>query len=204
MRSETKKPELIDHLLAKYREDPGRFRAYLPEVAYTLDSLAPVQRLRRDPFGLTERERQYHQQQLRDLLEVLAKGTIPAQDAVRGLEHCAILIEDGSVPLEIEHKTVAALVKAAMGHAPGSVKRNTTFPLQDSQKGKAVSHVSVLRGVVLDLTGDMRLVSITVTPRKVQEGRRLMRFVGIAQDTASDVAEHHDEYLAEAYSHGPS
>ena len=45
----------------------------------------------------------------------------------------------------------------------------------------------------------MRLVSITIAPSKIREGKRMMRLVGIAHDSRDDVSINHDEYLAEIY-----
>ena len=76
-------------------------------------------------------------------------------------------------------------------------KTNTTIPVDSGSNGEPTYHISLVRGVVMNLDLSMRLVSITVTPRKVRERRKLMRIVGIGRDPASDVSAKHDEYLAE-------
>ena len=58
------------------------------------------------------------------------------------------------------------------------------------------------RGVILNLDGDMRLVSATVIPHKIRERDRLMSIVGIGHDSKTDVAARHDDYLAEISPHG--
>lgn len=201
MKSNVKKPQFLESLLAKYRADPERFRAYLPEVAQTLDAMYPALRSPRSPFGLTEQERAYRRQALRRILEHLEQGHVLPEEAGKGLEHCATLIDDDSLPPDVSQDTLARLLRAAIGKSPGSVKANTTIPMLDSQEDKVVNRISVVRGVVLNLTWDMRLVSITITPRKFKERHKALRFVGAARDVASDVALRHDDHLAAGVPH---
>ncbi len=202
MKSRVRNPQLLDLLLVKYRDDPAAFRAYLPDVARMLDAMAPPRLSSPSSFGLTEREREYHERGLREVVSRLAQGTINAQEAVRGLEHCANLVKDASLPSEVASDTMVRLLRAALGRSPGSVKRITTFEVQADQQENIVNRVSVFRGALLNLTWDMRLVSVTVNPQKVRERRKLLSFVGSGKDTATDVAEHHDKYLAEQSPHG--
>ena len=51
--------------------------------------------------------------------------------------------------------------------------------------------------MVADLDTEMRLVSITIIPRKIREGRKMMSIVGIARDSRNDISINHDEILAE-------
>lgn len=86
-------------------------------------------------------------------------------------------------------------MKVALGKSPGSYKRKTTVPV-GQEDGDALDHVSVLRGVYLDLDRERRLVSISINPRKVRERKKLMSIVGIGKDPQPDVAARHDDYLA--------
>lgn len=197
------KDELIEMLYLKYRSEPEKFRSYLPEVAQTLDRLDPPRPPGRSPFGLTERERRHHQQALVQILK--AEGMPSAEEAFKGIEHCATLIQDDSLPEECDHKTLVKLFKAAVGKAPSSFRAQETIEVAaDRSSADAVAKVSLVKGISLDLDWEMRLVSITVAPGKVRQRRKLLSFVGIGQDTQSDVALHHDKYLAEQDPHASS
>lgn len=203
MKSGTKKSLFLDLLLAKYRADPKGFRGYLPEVAQALDSMFPLPRRARSPFGLTDHERTHREQSLCKVLGQLEQGSITHEDAVRGLEHCAVLIEDDTLPPRADHETLIALLRAVLGKSPRSVKTVTTIPVREGLDGseETPKHISVVRGVVLNLTGDMRLVSISISPRKMQQRRKVLCFVGIATDSKRDVAQRHDDYLTEMDPH---
>jgi hypothetical protein len=112
-----------------------------------------------------------------------------------------MLVQDDSLPEDVDYETLVSLLRAAIGKSPGSFKSVKIVPIKDGEGRELINHVSLVRGVVLDLDRDMRLVSITVTPRKVRERRKLLRFVGIGKDIASDVALRHDDYLAEIEPH---
>jgi hypothetical protein len=197
-----KKPPFADLLVSKYRADPEAFRAYLPEVAQALDLMLSPRRSARSPFGLTERDRTHRLNGLQETLERLAQGGIARTAAMRGLEHCATLVQDDSLPEHVDHTTLIRLLTAAIGKSPASVNANATIAVQDeAQQAQVVNRVSLVRGVVLDLTWDMRLVSITVTPRKMVERRHALRLIGIGKESGIDVAERHDEYLARKEPH---
>lgn len=197
MNSDAKK-DVLRILVDKYRSDPDGLRSCLPEVAQFLDTSSETVRHLRHPFGLTERERVDRQHALAEVVDSLKHGSLTQEEATRGLEHCAVLIEDYSLPQDVDHDTLAQLLRCAIGKAIGSVKRVTTFPIETGKEKKVVNHIPLVRGVTLDLTWDMRLVSIVINPRKVQERRKALRFVGIAQNEPADVARRHDDYLATA------
>lgn len=178
----------------------------MPEVAQALDVMYPQPHRLRSPFGLTEHERAHRQNTLSESLIGLKKGTLTYEEAVRALEYCAALIEDDSLPETVERETLVHLLRPVIGRAVGSFKASTTVPVRDARKGDEAElrQISLIRGVVLNLTGDLRLVSVTISPAKVREWRKLQSFVGIASDAASDVAERHDDYLAEIYSDATS
>ena len=189
--------QLRDLLVSRYRADPKRFHSYLPEIAELVEAMGQPRRVSRSPFGLTERERDHHQAALQKVLEGLEKGAVSRQDAVRGLEHCATLIQDDSLPEDAGYDILVALLKAAIGKSPGTFRSVQTIPISDREGQGPPYHVSLVKGVALDLDKDMRLCSITVTPSKVRKRRKLLEFVGIGQDAASDVARRHDDYLVE-------
>ncbi len=195
------KKQFLELLFSKYQTDPGGFRSYLPEVAELLDALHPPRRSLKSPFGLTERERTHHQAALRRMLEKLEDGPIITEEAIRGLEHCATLIQDDSLPEEVGHETLVSLLKAGIGKSPGTFKSVRTVAVGDGGGRVVMSSVSLVRGVMINLDRNMSLVTVTITPRKVRERRQLLGFVGIGHDTAPDVALRHDDYLVEKEPH---
>lgn len=68
----------------------------------------------------------------------------------------------------------------------------TRIPLGD---GEAIKEVAILYGVHLHLTWNDHLLAISIFPTKLRERSKALRFVGIAKDFASDVAQNHDTYL---------
>ena len=205
---------LLELLQAKRREDPDGFRAYMPEVAEML-SEQPTKRTRRkgSPFGLTEQEIRYHRTELSEVLSRLNGDTIGAEEAVKGLMHCAHLARDGSlqytgeselvnggIPHEMGHEVLKSLVRAAVGKSPGSYKAKTTIPVATG--GDVLERVSVIMGVFLEFDRDDRLVSIAIDPGRFKKRRKLMAFVGASSDPEPDVALRHDDYLATQDPHG--
>ena len=180
--------QLIALLEAKYREDPKGFRKFLPGAVDLLPDAAPKRKGSNSPFGLTEHERAFHRAGLSEALDKLAAGTLPPDAAAKGLQHCANLIIDDSLDKTVGYETVKALVTAAIGKSPGSVKANTTVPVAGGRDGNVVEQVSAIRGVYLDLDREGCLVSITINPRQVAERRRIMKFVGAGSDPAPDIA----------------
>ena len=193
--------QLRDMLISEYRADPRRFHTHFPEIAGLLEAMAPPRRVRRSPFGLTERQRGHHQAALSKVVGRLGEGSVSPQEAVRGLEHCATLIQDDSLPEDVVYDTLVTLLKAAIGKSPGTFKSVQTIPVSDRGGQESLYRVSLVKGVALDLDKHMRLSSITVTPSKVRKRRKSLDFVGIGRDTAPDVARRHDDYLADRVPH---
>ena len=94
----TREKRLIDLLHAKRREDPKGFREYLPGAAKLLPEPPPKPSRVRSTFGLTERELSYHRAGLSAVLGKLDADTITAEEAVKGLQHCAALVKDDNLP----------------------------------------------------------------------------------------------------------
>ena len=199
--SETPEKVVFSILASKYQSSPDWFEQNLPEISEIMLRIVQSPQLSPTPFGLTEREREFHRKALCRIERI---DKLNSEHAIEGLGHCAALIRDDSLPDDIAYETLVRLFKGAFGKSPGSYKTNTTIPVDSGSNGEPTYHISLVRGVVMNLDLSMRLVSITVTPRKVRERRKLMRIVGIGRDPASDVSAKHDEYLAEQTPHAAS
>ena len=197
----TQQERLIALLQAKRRADPQGFRKYLPGVIELLPALPARHSTARSPFGLTEQELAYHRDGLSEALGKLDAGTVTAEEAAKGLQHCANLIRDDNLPEKVSYETLKSLIRAALGKSPGSYRSKTTVPL-GAGSGRVLERVSAIRGVYLDLDRERRLVSISIHPGKVRERRRLMEIVGAYKDSEPDVAARHDDYLAMQEPHG--
>ena len=190
---------VFGHMLSKYQIDPEWVNRHLPEIGEIMSRTVSLDRTPQSPFGLTERERAFH---IGSLPCVEGLDKLQPEDAVKALEHCAALIRDDSLPFEFNHEALVRLFKAAFNKVPGSFKTNTVIPISQKDGGDdAVHHASLVRGVVLNLDLAMNLLSVTITPRKVRERKKLMSVVGIGHDPMRDVAARHDDYLAEQSPH---
>ena len=198
-----KSPEraTFEVLVSRYRTDPETIKRHFPGVEQILRQVVEPNLVSRPHFGLTDREKAHHVEALSDVMDMPEPHS---KDAINALERCAILIQDDFMTPYVDHQLVLSLFKMAFGKSPGSIRKNTTFPIESHGTGEPIYHSSLIRGVVADLDLRMRLVSITVTRRKVQEGNRMMGIVGIGHDSRTDVAARHDDYLAEQAPHGSS
>lgn len=195
---------LNELLSSKYADDPQKFRSYMPEVAQMLDTFgAPHRQLARSSFGLTEREVKFHQSALIKALAAVTSGVATPVESVKGLEHSAFLIRDDKMPAEADYEALCALFKAAFGKRPASFKKSEVMKVADGRTADDVVHkFSLVKGVSLEFDREMRLISVSVSPRKVRQRRKLLSFVGAGQDAESDVARRHDDYLARINPHG--
>ena len=204
---------LIELLNAKYREDPNRFRAYLPGVTAFLPKLPPEPQ-RKPRVPLTEEQVSHHREALAKVLSRLDQGVLTPDEAAKGLRHCAALTKDNSLyytgesdytdaiqPFKMGHEVKKGLLKVVLGKSPGSYKSKTTVPV-DQGCGPVAESLSVITGVYLDLDAQGRLVSISINPWTYRKRRKAMSIIGIGSDTKSDVAERHDDYLAAQDPHG--
>ena len=187
-------------LVSKYQANPKWFEKHLPDISQIIQDTVSPYRRSCFPFVLTERERELHIDALPDS-EAISK--LGREDAIEALQHCAYLIRDDSLPGYVRYEAFASLFNAVSGKSPGSFRKNTTILINETRDVEPAHHVSIIRGVVLNLDTEMRLVSITVTPRKFRERKKMMSIVGIGRDPKSDVARRHDDYLAEQSPHGP-
>ena len=140
------------------------------------------------------------------------EGTLTPGDALAGLQHCAALIRDDNLPYgwdeslshEMGHEVLKSLLKEAIGKSPGSYKAKTTLPVGEGGGGPAIQQISLIKGVLLGLDTNRRLVSVSIHPGKYRERRKVMAIVGIGSDPSPDVALRHDDYLAMQEPHGRS
>lgn len=191
-----KHDELVRLLTLKFNRDPKKFRAYLPEVAQMLDEYNPPPKPNRSPFVLTEKERAFHQDSLASIFARLHEKGLSVEQAVEGLEHCAVLLEDYFLLEGVRHDDRVKLLKAAVGKSPGSFKRNETIMIADGKSSEdVVNKLSFVRGVYLELDREFRLVSISVVPRQVRERKKLMAIVGMIDDPVTDVSTRYEDYL---------
>ena len=158
------------------------------------------------PVSLTARERKSRERALREILDGLRTHDLDKEKAIAGLEHCAVLIEDDSLPEEVSYDSLASLLKAALERSVGSIKANATFSVGTAATGKeeALVEVSIIYGVKLHLNHSMRLAAISVKPHKVRERNKRLSILGLASDVNSDVARNHDDYLADVSPHASS
>ena len=188
-------------LISKYQADPSWFDQHLPDVSEIVRRATSPLRGSRSPFVLTDRERAYH---IEALLRAKSADKPSPQDAVKTLEHCASLIRDDSLPDCMHHESLVSLFKAAFGKSQVSFRKVTTIPIEGMRDAEPVYHMSLVRGVVLNLNLEMRLASVTITPRKVRERKTMMSVIGIGHDPNPDVSIRHDDYLAEQSPHASS
>ena len=192
---------LIELLVAKQREDPDGFHAYLPGVAELLPDEPPTQRGARPRAGLTEHELAYHREGLSQVLAEVGEGTVTANEAAKGLQHCANLIRDDGLDDGVGYEEIRKLLRAAIGKSPGSFKSITTVSVGEGA-GPAVEDIPAIRGVLLQVDREGRLVAVDIHPGKLKERRALFEFVGASRDPQPDVAARHDDYLALQDPHG--
>ena len=199
--SETPEKVVFSILASKYQSTPEWFDRNLPEVSEIMRRVVRSPESSSSPFGLTNSERGFHREAL---CRIKRMDKLDPAHSIEGLEHCAALIRDDSLPEGFGYEVLVRMFKGAFGKSPGSYKANTVIPADGESNGEPTYNISLVRGVVLNLDLGMRLVSVTVTPRKVRERRKLMGIVGIGRDPASDVSAKHDEYLAEQSPHAAS
>ena len=198
--TEQDKEELAQRVLDVHQNDPGRLRNVLPEVADLLDGYPAPGIMRQGneiPFGLTERERNFHKNALESILRRF-KSLSQAQ-AVEGLEHGANLLVDDFTPGYPSRQELLRLVRKATGIQP----RKTGKPGEKSVRaGEASRTVPVIRGVDLHLTWDFKLIKVSLDPKQFRLRSQALSIIGIGKVVATDVAENHDDYLMDAFQNG--
>ena len=145
---------------------------------------------------MTERERGFKLRSLGELIErYRSMGSLPSEEAHRALALAAALREHA----EAYKQTLLEMVERVLGlhlDSPEPEKLSVV-------KGKLEHHTFQLaRGVTLSLAWDGALLAITLDPHQWWLRSQALSIVGIGRDQASDVAERHDDYLADAIQHG--
>ena len=198
--TEKDKEELVQLVLEVHNNDPSRLRNMLPHVADLLEGLAPQELIRRgndSPFGLTERERNFHKEAL-DSISRRSKSLTP-EEAIKGLEHGANLLVDDFTPGYPPRQELLRLVRKATGIQP----RKTGKPVEKVIRGGESSRsVPVVRGIDLHLTWEFQLVRVTMNPNQWRLRSQALSIIGIGNETATDGAENHDAYLMDTFQNG--
>ena len=198
--TDEEKDGLAQRVLEAHQRDPELLRRILPEVASLLDGLQPPRQIRQvnqSPFGLTERERNFHKEALESIFR--RSKTLTQADAIKGLEHGANLLVDDFTPGYPSRQELLKLARKATGIQP----RKRGGPIEEIvREGESSRIVPVVRGVDLHLTWEFKLVKVTMDPRQWRLRSQALSIIGIGKDTALDVAENHDDYLVDAFENG--
>ncbi|MBI2908667.1 MAG: hypothetical protein HYX92_13575 [Chloroflexi bacterium] len=197
--SSMEKDALVQALVAKFREEPDTVQSILPEAAEILQRVAPRRGSSEHPLPtLTEREKEERLRSLQAKVALMNRNrkAFSPEAAVEALEDAAALAEASITGLSaMKREDLIRLVQIATGF-PFSKKGKPAQWIR--REGEPARAVNLLRGVRLYLTWDKKLIRVEVEPRKLAQAEKAMKFVGMGQDTAGDVAERHDEYLAGA------
>ena len=194
------KEELIQLVLEVHNNDPSHLRNVLPHVADLLEGFTPQDRAWRgneSPFGLTERERNFHKEALGNILR-RSKSLTP-EEATEGLEHGVNLLVDDFTPGYPPRQELLKLVRKATGIQPRKTGRREEKQVREGESSRIVL---VGKGVDLHLTWDFKLMKVTMDPNQWRLRSQALSIIGIGQDTATDVAENHDDYLMDAFQNG--
>lgn len=185
-------------VLDLHSSDPVRLRKTLPELAEELDRfLSPSEQHKggTNPFGLTDRERGFYKESLDLLLRKSKSHSLSTEEAIRGLEHAAALLIDNFSTGYPPRQDLLRLVRKATGISPRKTGKPEEKIVRDGIPSRSVP---LVKGVDLHLDWEMKLLRVSLDPAQWRLRGQAFSFVGKAADVATDVAEHHDKYLAEA------
>jgi hypothetical protein len=191
---------IVESLVAAYRGNPDKVRESLPAIVPLLEQRTP-RRLggtRLDPYSLTVGERHKRSQRLSEVLANMQRHKLPQSDALQALEDGLVLLEDGQEDAVALRPRLLKLLKQIADVSLATEGKQRQYQLGIGQPARTVL---LARGIICHMTWDFHLVSVEVDPKELAKRRKALSIVGIGQDTASDVAQRHDEYLAQA---GPS
>lgn len=187
---------LVRLLVETYQADSQGLQRAFPELAQQLKVLIQSQN-RGDTqvkSRLTERERS---RRLEALAAMKSRKRVSGEEAVVALEHGAALLEDAFAPGLADRTWLLKLAKQVTGLSVDLKGTPRDYPVQPGESSRSVL---LIRGIVLNLTWDGKLLSVSVQPRELLKRRNALAFVGSGVDPREDVAETHDDYLAEALS----
>ena len=203
------KEALIQRVLQSYESNPERLRQALPEVAELLDDVEgitpaiPRSRLQGfSPPQLTRGERDFREEALRDILRRVR--FLSVEEAVKGLEHGAVLLDDRAAGFGrgFPHREeLLKLVRKATGIQPRKTGKRVEKVLREGEGSRTVS---VVRGLLLHLTWEFKLVKVTMDPHQWKLQCQALSVVGVGRDRdgATDVSSRHDDYFVDAILNG--
>ena len=174
-------------LQRKYREDPVKFRRFLPGVVELLPEENRSRRRSASPFGLTENERSRNREELADILRKLSAGTLPPEEAWVGLRQCAVLVEDGDLSYgwqeylshDFNNKVLNELLRVALGKLPRTFKKKTVVKNPRVNDGRPAETITMVKGICLDLDPSRRLMSINVNPGEYRNRGKMLSIVAL-------------------------
>lgn len=167
---------ILQILINKFRVNPEVFQSYLPEIIPEIEKIVSSTKKRGNASELTEIERD---RLYTSLLCIPRGGLLPRNEAVAALEYCATLIQDESLPDEIDRKVILNFISGAITTSLSNIDKISNIPISDGEETKILA---VLRGVYLHLTWRDKLVAISISPTKMKERPYAMRFIGIGED----------------------
>lgn len=192
-----KQKEILGLLEQAYRERPQDLWATFPEIAAALADIVSPPRKEAPHESLlytylSEKEKAFRIDYLKALLAKKDLGQeITSEDIHRALGHLAALREAG-YPYKEQVIALAFQVLSLPRHPEKKVVH--TF-----LKGVPKHHTyEIQRGITLVLSWDKRAIQIELDPQEMAVRERLLSVAGIGEDTQRDVAQRHDDYLAEA------
>ena len=188
--------EIVTLAIKAYGESPEEMESYFPELADKLkEFITPAKSPSRiETIGsspLTEKEKQFRLDALRSALNRFRGGaTASKEEAVKVLEDAAALGEDSRI---FKRDILSAVLEPLNLSLHPEESTSVIF-----LKGKRVHHTySLIRGITLSLTRDGKLIRMDLDAKDLKHRHTTLSIIGIGSDTATDVAENHDTYLAE-------
>lgn len=167
---------VLQVLINKYRVDPDGFRSYLPEITQQIEMVVSSPIKRSHVSTLTELERE---RLCKALLQIPKDKKASKHEAIQALEYCATLMQDESLPDEIDRGVVLGLIQNAAGAPVSKIKKTTKIAVSNREATKTLA---ILRGIYLHLTWNDQLVAISFYPWKSRERSEAMKFVGIDKE----------------------
>jgi len=174
---------LIDNI-----NQPSQIPIVITELKNLIESKKRINAPKLFSFGLTERERDQIITQLNVLL--MKKQTYDI--SLEALVKIAILLADGSLTYDITREIILGCLKTVLGKSISTIEQKYTHQIREDIITKKIT---ILYGIVLNLTWDNQLCSIDVNPSKIKERGKFFSFIGISSDISNDISEKHNLYL---------
>jgi hypothetical protein len=171
----SEKCQLISLVVQAYNRNPEKLVEIIPELRLLLTNEKPISYFTVRSFGITERERDEQINLLNELIHKYERGELDPDGANHALEKCAILIDNQSLPLKVDHKILLKLVSLVIGNSPNSLDKNSEKIVSNELQSRKLF---IIRGVKLSLTWDYRLVSINIYPHMMKERSKFLSFIG--------------------------